>query len=163
MLAFASYLRVLSLIIGVNSLINCTAFEIDSHRIRASHLRVGEYPSALILFRNFFNFAEFLTSPTRWSYCFIAPTHILTGDLVDEPPEDMSPSKARSTLTDEVVALQRNVSSLLVLRGGDTRRAQLDDLRRELQERQEDLRVLDSMYDTSVRVVPRQNVASLGA
>ena len=85
------------------------------------------------------------------------------GDLVDEPPEDMSPSKARSTLTDEVVALQRKVSSLLVLRGGDTRRAQLDDLRRELQERQDDLRVLDSMYDTSVRVVPRQNVASLGA
>ena len=85
------------------------------------------------------------------------------GDAVDESLEDMSPSKARSKLTEEVVALQRKVSSLLVLRGGDARRTQLDDRRRELQERQDDLRVLNSMYDTSVRVALRPNVAGLGA
>ena len=86
------------------------------------------------------------------------------GDAVDEPLGDKSPSKARFKLTEDVVALQRKVSSLLVLRGGDVRRTQLlDDIRSELQERQDDLRVLDSIYDTSVRVALHPNVAGLGA
>ena len=65
--------------------------------------------------------------------------------------EEFSPKRARAMLAEEVSVLQRKVSSLLVLRGGDGRRAQLEEFQRELTSRQDDLKVLDAMYDVNSR------------
>ena len=78
--------------------------------------------------------------------------------------EEYSPRRARTLLADEVSTLQKKVSSLLVLRGGDARRIQLEEFQRELTARQDDLKVLDAMYDVTppTRATP-QTTALLGS